>query len=79
MGQSPAMQLAELREYASRRGFEVVGEYVDEGVSDALRPSWQKQVSSQDNSAQPSAQAGFDQTGALLNPTEARRQAVRPH
>ena len=27
------MQLAELREYASRRGWEVVGEYVDEGVS----------------------------------------------
>src|SRR5437588_11958368 len=32
-GQSPEMQLAELREYASRRGFKVVGEYVDEGVS----------------------------------------------
>ena len=32
-GQSPEMQLAELREYASRRGFRVVGEYVDEGVS----------------------------------------------
>jgi DNA invertase Pin-like site-specific DNA recombinase len=27
------MQLAELREYASRRGWEIMGEYVDEGVS----------------------------------------------
>lgn len=33
IGQSPEMQLAELREYATRRGFKVVGEYVDEGVS----------------------------------------------
>ena len=32
-GQHPEMQLAELREYASRRGWEIVGEYVDEGVS----------------------------------------------
>ena len=34
-GQSPEMQLAELREYASRRGWEVFGEYVDQGVSGA--------------------------------------------
>ena len=34
-GQHPEMQLAELREYASRRGWEIVGEYVDEGVSGA--------------------------------------------
>jgi DNA invertase Pin-like site-specific DNA recombinase len=27
------MQLAELREYAARRGWEIAGEYVDEGVS----------------------------------------------
>lgn len=32
-GQHPEMQLAELREYASRRGWAVAGEYVDEGVS----------------------------------------------
>ena len=32
-GQHPEMQLAELREYASRRGWQVTGEYVDEGVS----------------------------------------------
>lgn len=32
-GQHPEMQLAELREYASRRGWNVVGEYVDEGIS----------------------------------------------
>lgn len=32
-GQHPEMQLAELREYASRRGWKLVGEYVDEGVS----------------------------------------------
>ncbi len=32
-GQNPEMQLSELREYASRRGWEVASEYVDEGVS----------------------------------------------
>jgi DNA invertase Pin-like site-specific DNA recombinase len=32
-GQSPEMQLVELREYASRRNWGVVGEYVDVGVS----------------------------------------------
>jgi DNA invertase Pin-like site-specific DNA recombinase len=32
-GQNPEMQLAELREYAQRRGWEVAGEYVDLGVS----------------------------------------------
>ena len=31
--QNPEMQLAELREYASRRGWEVTAEYVDLGVS----------------------------------------------
>jgi len=34
-GQSPEMQLTELREYASRRGWEIVGEYVDCGISGA--------------------------------------------
>ena len=32
-GQSPEMQLAELREYSSRRGWETFGEYVDSGIS----------------------------------------------
>jgi len=32
-GQHPEMQLSELREYAARRGWKIVGEYVDEGVS----------------------------------------------
>jgi DNA invertase Pin-like site-specific DNA recombinase len=32
-GQSPEMQLSDLREYASRRGWEVFGEYIDQGVS----------------------------------------------
>ena len=32
-GQDPEMQLSELREYASRRGWTVTGEYVDQGVS----------------------------------------------
>ncbi len=32
-GQSPEMQLRELREYASRRGWTVAGEYVDLGIS----------------------------------------------
>ncbi len=34
-GQDPEMQLRELREYATRRGWEVVGKYVDHGVSGA--------------------------------------------
>lgn len=34
-GQSPEMQLLDLREYASRRGWDVFGEYVDNGVSGA--------------------------------------------
>jgi DNA invertase Pin-like site-specific DNA recombinase len=34
-GQNPEMQLSELREYSSRRGWTVTGEYVDEGVSGA--------------------------------------------
>src|SRR6201998_2313955 len=33
IGQSPEMQLAELREYASRRGWEIYDEYVDSGIS----------------------------------------------
>jgi DNA invertase Pin-like site-specific DNA recombinase len=32
-GQSPEMQLAELREYAFRRGWEVFNEYLDHGIS----------------------------------------------
>jgi DNA invertase Pin-like site-specific DNA recombinase len=32
-GQSPEMQLGELREYASRRRWEVFNEYVDHGIS----------------------------------------------
>jgi DNA invertase Pin-like site-specific DNA recombinase len=36
-GQSPEMQLAELREYASRRGWEILGEYVDHGFSGATQ------------------------------------------
>jgi len=34
-GQHPEMQLSELREYASRRGWEVADTYVDEGISGA--------------------------------------------
>ena len=32
-GQSPEMQLAELRQYASRRGWEAYGVYGDSGIS----------------------------------------------
>ncbi len=32
-GQNPEMQLTELREYSSRRGWQITEEYVDEGVS----------------------------------------------
>lgn len=31
--QDPEMQLAEMREYAGRRGWEIIGEYTDEGIS----------------------------------------------
>jgi DNA invertase Pin-like site-specific DNA recombinase len=34
-GQHPEMQLSELREYGTRRGWQIVAEYVDEGVSGA--------------------------------------------
>lgn len=34
-GQSPEMQLVELREYVARRGWQLVEEYVDHGVSGA--------------------------------------------
>lgn len=34
-GQDPTMQTRELREYCQRRGWEIVGEYVDAGVSGA--------------------------------------------
>ena len=34
-GQNPEVQLAELREYASRRGWAIAGEYVDRGISGA--------------------------------------------
>ena len=34
-GQNPEMQLSELREYASRRGWAITNEYVDRGVSGA--------------------------------------------
>jgi DNA invertase Pin-like site-specific DNA recombinase len=32
-GQSPEMQLRELREYCERRGWEIAGEYIDVGIS----------------------------------------------
>ena len=35
VGQNPEMQLAELRSYCQRRGWEIAGEYVDVGVSGA--------------------------------------------
>lgn len=43
-GQSPEMQLVELREYAARRGWQVTEEYVDHGVSGAKesRPALNK-------------------------------------
>jgi DNA invertase Pin-like site-specific DNA recombinase len=31
--QNPEMQLSELREYVSRRGWQIIAEYVDEGIS----------------------------------------------
>jgi DNA invertase Pin-like site-specific DNA recombinase len=34
-GQHPEMQLSELREYGARRGWQIISEYVDQGVSGA--------------------------------------------
>ena len=34
-GQNPEMQLAELRDYCRRRGLEIAGQYVDQGISGA--------------------------------------------
>jgi DNA invertase Pin-like site-specific DNA recombinase len=34
-GQDPSMQTRELREYCDRRGWKIVGQYVDEGISGA--------------------------------------------
>jgi DNA invertase Pin-like site-specific DNA recombinase len=34
-GQHPEMQLAELHEHSARRGWEIVGEYIDRGISGA--------------------------------------------
>jgi DNA invertase Pin-like site-specific DNA recombinase len=46
-GQHPEMQLEDLREYASRRGWEIAGEYLDEGVSGSKesRPELNRLVS----------------------------------
>jgi DNA invertase Pin-like site-specific DNA recombinase len=46
-GQSPEMQLRELREYCERRGWEIAGEYVDAGVSGAKdsRPELNRLIS----------------------------------
>src|SRR5579862_3725424 len=45
-GQNPEMQLAELREYAQRRGWHVSREYVDLGVSGAResRPEFNRMM-----------------------------------
>jgi DNA invertase Pin-like site-specific DNA recombinase len=41
-GQDPEMQLSELREYASRRGWTITSEYVDQGVSGSKE--WRPQL-----------------------------------
>ena len=45
-GQHPEMQLAELRTYCARRGYEIAGEYVDAGISGAKerRPELDKLI-----------------------------------
>ena len=36
-GQDVGMQMRELREYCERRGWEIAGEYIDEGISGSKR------------------------------------------
>ena len=45
-GQDPEVQLHELRAYCERRGFEIIGEYVDKGVSGSReqRPALDKLI-----------------------------------
>lgn len=45
-GQDPEVQLRELRAYCERRGFEIVGEYVDKGISGSReqRPALDKLI-----------------------------------
>lgn len=45
-GQNPELQLAEIREYAARRGWTIAGEYVDLGVSGskASRPQLDRMI-----------------------------------
>jgi hypothetical protein len=38
-GQDPEMQLSELREYASRRGWTITSEYVDQGLKENVKMS----------------------------------------
>jgi hypothetical protein len=46
-GQSPDMQLRELREYCGRLGWQIAGEYVDTGISGAKgrRPQLDRMIS----------------------------------
>src|SRR5258707_2686709 len=46
-GQDPTMQTRELREYCERRGWQIVGEYVDLGISGAKekRPELDRMMS----------------------------------
>jgi DNA invertase Pin-like site-specific DNA recombinase len=46
LGQSPEMQVRELREYCERRGWQIAGEYVDAGISGAKdsRPELNKMM-----------------------------------
>ena len=45
-GQNPELQLAEIREYAARRGWTIAGEYVDLGISGskASRPQLDRMI-----------------------------------
>src|ERR1700744_5163684 len=68
-GQNPEMQLAELREYAQRRGWTVHSEYVDLGVSGAKenRPQLNRMLKmhTRESSTRSSSGSSTGSAGAL--------------
>jgi hypothetical protein len=69
-GQDPEMQLSELREYASRRGWTITTEYVDQGVSGSKesRPELNLACTPISQVAGPSAESRFRPSARIAPP-----------